>query len=462
MKLLDSAPLRLVLGLLLAYVCSAALIFFFLEYQITSTLTKGVDYSLAEERNMLQMQYREYGKDGLYRAIKSEIENEGSHAHGFRVLDPQNQVTYQAGGLSLPLVEPFSGIRQMDLDASDNKPHPVRVTAFAVGDGMTGFIARSMEPVLGLVEDFRQTFLLTAGVVSLFGLALGLFLARRFRGRIEAFNRHTQLIVQSGDLSSRMAMVGNDEFSILAANMNAMLARIEKLVQGIHQVSDNIAHDLRTPLTRLRAEVQVALQQNDEAAHRNALARVLVELDKMQSIFNSLLAISRAESGGMPMKRALVNFSELLDELVELYAPSAEDKDLALHGEIPAGLLLYGNRQLLAQALSNLLDNALKYVPAGGTVKLSAQGANERIKVVVDDSGPGIPDEMRDKVFERFTRVDPSRTIAGSGLGLSLAKAFIELHHGRLTVTRSKLGGSSFILDLPAARAEQQSLAEPA
>lgn len=461
MRLLDSAPLRLVLGLLLAYVCSAALIFFFLEYQITSTLTKGVDYSLAEERNMLQMQYREYGKEGLYRAIKSEIENEGSHAHGFRVLDPQNQVTYQAGGLSLPLVEPFSGIREMDLEASDNKPHPVRVTAFAVGDGMTGFIARSMEPVLGLVEDFRQTFLLTAGVVSLVGLALGLFLARRFRGRIEAFNRHTQLIVQSGDLSSRMATVGSDEFSILASNMNAMLARIEKLVQGIHQVSDNIAHDLRTPLTRLRADVQVALQQDDAAAHA-ALARVLVELDKMQSIFNSLLAISRAESGGMPMKRALVNFSELLDELVELYAPSAEDKGLTLQGEIPAGLLLYGNRQLLAQALSNLLDNALKYVPAGGTVKLSAQSANERIKVVVDDSGPGIPDEMRDKVFERFARVDPSRTIAGTGLGLSLAKAFIELHHGKLAVTGSKLGGSSFILDLPAGRSEPRDSAEPA
>lgn len=462
MKLLDSAPLRLVLGLLLAYVCSAALIFYFLEYQITSTLTKGVDYSLAEERNMLQMQYREYGQEGLYRAIKSEIENEGSHAHGFRILDPQNQVTYQAGGLSLPLVKPFSGIRQMDLNAADDKPHPVRVTAFSVGDGMTGFIARSMEPVLGLVEDFRQTFLLTAGVVSLFGLSLGLFLARRFRGRIEAFNRHTQLIVQSGDLSSRMATVGSDEFSILASNMNAMLARIEKLVQGIHQVSDNIAHDLRTPLTRLRADVQVALQQDDAAAHA-ALARVLVELDKMQSIFNSLLAISRAESGGMPMKRALVNFSELLEELVELYAPSAEDKGLVLQGEIPSGLLLYGNRQLLAQALSNLLDNALKYVPAGGTVKLGAQRSqNERIKVVVDDSGPGIPDEMRDKVFERFTRVDPSRTIAGSGLGLSLAKAFIELHHGKLTVTGSKLGGSSFILDLPAARLEPPDPVEPA
>lgn len=462
MKLLDSAPLRLVLGLLLAYVCSAALIFSFLEYQLTSTLTKGVDYSLAEERNMLQMQYREYGKEGLYRAIRSEIENEGSHSHGFRILDPRHQVTYQAGGLSLPLVQPFSGIRQMELEASDNKPHAVRVIGFSVGDGMTGFIASSMEPVLGLIDDFRQTFLLTAGVVSLFGLALGLFLARRFRGRIEAFNRHTQLIVQSGDLSSRMAVVGNDEFSILASNMNAMLARIEKLVQGIHQVSDNIAHDLRTPLTRLRADVQVALQQNDEAVHRAALGRVLVELDKMQAIFNSLLAISRAESGGMPMKRTRVNFSELLEELVELYAPSAEDKGLMLEGEIPAGLQLYGNRQLLAQALSNLLDNALKYVPAGGKVKLSAHGRAGRIKVAVDDSGPGIPDEMRDKVFERFTRVDPSRTIAGTGLGLSLAKAFIELHHGRLGVVRSKLGGSSFTLDLPAADVEQQASTEPA
>lgn len=449
MKLRDSASLRLVLGLLLAYLCSAALVFFFLDYQLASTLTAGLDHSLSEERNLLQLQYRDYGTEGLYRAIRSEIESEGSQAHGFRIIDARSKTTYQAGGLSLPLVAQFAGVRQIEVESGDGRRQRARVISFPLGDGVSGFVASSMEPVLGLIDQFRRTFIMTAGVVSLFGLMLGLLMVRRFRGRIEAFNRHTNLIVQSGDLSGRMPVVGNDELSVLAANMNAMLGRIEKLVQGIHQVSDNIAHDLRTPLTRLSADIQVALGQEDASLCRSTLERVSVDLEKMLAIFNSLLAISRAESGGIPIKRAVTDFSLLLDELSELYMPSAEEHGLSLQADVAPGLRVYGNRQLLAQALSNLLDNALKYVPSGGMVRLTALSRDHRIEVAVEDSGPGIPDDMRDKVFERFTRVDPSRTIAGSGLGLSLARAFIELHHGRLRVTRSVLGGSAFQIDLP-------------
>lgn len=451
MKLSDSAPLRLALGLLLTFMGGAALLFFFLDYQLAATLTREIDKSLAEEVKLLQASYREDGKAGLYRAIQNEIESEGSESHAFRILDPQNRITYQAGGIAIPMAAPFSGIQQARLETSDNRKHTVRVISFPVGKEMTGFVASSMEPALGLIANFRQTFLVTAGTVTLFGLALGYWLVWRFRGRIEAFNRHTQLIVQSGDLSSRMPVMGNDEFSVLASNMNAMLERIEKLVKGIRQVSDNIAHDLRTPLTRLRAEVQVALHQGDPEAHQAALQRVHDELEKMQSIFSSLLAISRAESGGMPVKRAVVDFSELLNELLELYMPSAEEQGLVLLGEVADGLLIYGNRQLLAQVISNLLDNALKYVPSGCEVRLHAQRQDGQLRVVVEDSGPGIPASMREKVFERFTRLDPSRTMAGSGLGLSLAKAFVELHHGTIAITRSPLGGSAFTLDLPAA-----------
>lgn len=451
MKLSKSAPIRLALGLLATFLAGAALLFFFLDYQLAATLTRELDRGLVEQRDLLQRQYRDNGTAGLHRAIENKIESEGSQSHGFLILDPQKKITYQAGGLAIPMTTPFSGIQQTSLETSDGKTHAVRIIAFPVGQEMTGFAASSMEQVQGLIENFRQTFLLTAGVVTLFGLALGYWLVWRFRARIEAFNRHTQLIVQSGDLSSRMPVMGADEFSVLASNMNAMLERIEKLVQGIRQVSDNIAHDLRTPLTRLRSDVQVALQQGDAEAHKAALERVHGELEKMQSIFSSLLAISRAESGGMPVKRAVVDFSELLNELVELYIPSAEEHGLVLHGEVADGLLIYGNRQLLAQIISNLFDNALKYVPAGREVRLQAQRQESQIKIVVEDSGPGIPPAMRDKVFERFTRLDPSRTMAGSGLGLSLAKAFVELHHGTIAIAKSPLGGSAFILDLPAA-----------
>lgn len=451
MRFLDSGPVRLILLLLAVYVASAGLVFFFLDYQLASTLTKGVDHALSEKRNLLQLQYRDNGKAGLVRAIKSEIESEGSQSHAFRVLDQHRQIAYQAGGLVLPLEKQFSGIRQMEVEASDGKKHPVRVISFSLGDGLTAFSAVSMDTVLALVKNFRLTFILTAGAVSLFGLGTGLWLAWRFRSRIDAFNRNTNLIMQSCDLSSRMPVSGNDELTVLAINMNAMLERIERLVQGIRQVSDNIAHDLRTPLTRLRADVEVALQQKDPEVHHAALTRVHGELEKMQSIFSSLLAISRAESGGMPVKRAVVDFSGLLNEMLELYEPSAEEHGLLLHGEVADGLEVYGNRQLLAQIISNLLDNALKYVPSGGEVRLSALRQGNHIKVTVEDGGPGIPPEMRDRVFERFARLDPSRTMAGSGLGLSLAKAFVELHHGNISITKSTLGGSAFLLDFPSA-----------
>lgn len=451
MKFFNSAPVRLVLLLLIVYLVSAGLIFSFLDYQLASTLTKGADHTLSEERNLLQFQYRDNGTEGLYRAIKSEIESEGSQSHGFRIIDKQKQITYQAGGLSLPLEKPFPGVRQMQVEASDGKVHQARIISFSLGDGLTAFTAVSMDSVLELVRSFRQTFLLTAGLVSLFGLATGLWLAKRFRARIDAFNQNTNLIMQSGDLSSRMPVAGSDELSVLASNMNAMLERIERLVQGIRQVSDNIAHDLRTPLTRLRSDVQVALQQEDPETYYAALQRVHEELEKMQSIFSSLLAISRAESGGMPVKRAVVDFTELMEELLEFYEPSAEEHGLLLHGDVAEGLLVYGNRQLLAQMISNLLDNALKYVPSGGEVRMAAHRQDNQIRVVVEDGGPGIPPEMRDKVFERFSRLDPSRTMAGSGLGLSLAKAFVELHHGRISIVKSTLGGSAFLLDLPAA-----------
>lgn len=451
MRFLDSAPMRLVFLLLLAYVASVGLIFFVLDYQLISTLTRGMDHTLSEERSLMQMQYHDDGTAGLYRAIKSEIESEGSQSHGFRILDPDKRISYQAGGLLLPLEKSFPGVRQIEVEGSDGKLQQARVISFHLGDGLTAFTAVSMEPVLALVKSFRQTFFMAAGMVSLLGLAIGFWLARQFRGRIDAFNRNTNLIMQSGDLSRRMQVTGNDELSVLAGNMNAMLERIERLVQGIRQVSDNIAHDLRTPLTRLGADVQVALQQENPEAYRAVLQRVHGELEKMQSIFSSLLAISRAESGGMPVKRGVVDFSELLNEMIELYEPSAEEHGLELQSEVAEGLLIYGNRQLLAQIISNLLDNALKYVPAGGKVRLGAQRQDDHIKVVVEDGGPGIPPDMRDKVFERFARLDPSRTMAGSGLGLSLAKAFVELHHGSIAIVKSNLGGSAFLLDFPAA-----------
>ncbi|MEW5944036.1 MAG: ATP-binding protein [Pseudomonadota bacterium] len=448
MSLLINRPVRLILGLLLLYAWGAAAIFGYLNYRLSATLVDQIDRQLLEQQRLLVRQYHDYGFPGVQRTIQGEIAAKGRGERVYRILDGKGRIVLEAGELPLPRLARTDGIREIEVTAGTQRER-VRVLAFSPAADMTVFVALGMQSASRIIDAARAAFVGTAEAIVLLGLILGLWLAKRFWGQIQAFNRHSQRIVKSGDLSSRMPVSGDDEFSILAVNTNAMLERIEKLVQGIRQVSDNIAHDLRTPLTRLRAEVEVALQRNDPEAHRLALERTLSELQNMQAIFNSLLAIGRAEAGSMPVRRNSVDLSELLNELVELYAPSAEEHDLDLSSDIAEGLQIEGDRQLLAQAMSNLLDNALKYVPAGGRIELHAAHQGGRVEVRLEDSGPGIPPEMREKVFERFTRLDPSRTMAGSGLGLSLVKAFVELHRGSIGISQSSLGGTAFTILLP-------------
>jgi signal transduction histidine kinase len=448
MSLLINRPVRLILGLLLLYAWGAAAIFGYLNYRLSATLVDQIDRQLLEQQRLLVRQYHDYGFPGVQRTIQGEVAAKGRGERVYRILDGKGRIVLEAGELPLPRLARTDGIREIEVTAGTQRER-VRVLAFSPAADMTVFVALGMQSASRIIDAARAAFVGTAEAIVLLGLILGLWLAKRFWGQIQAFNRHSQRIVKSGDLSSRMPVSGDDEFSILAVNTNAMLERIEKLVQGIRQVSDNIAHDLRTPLTRLRAEVEVALQRNDPEAHRLALERTLSELQNMQAIFNSLLAIGRAEAGSMPVRRNSVDLSELLNELVELYAPSAEEHDLDLSSDIAEGLQIEGDRQLLAQAMSNLLDNALKYVPAGGRIELHAAHQGGRVEVRLEDSGPGIPPEMREKVFERFTRLDPSRTMAGSGLGLSLVKAFVELHRGSIGISQSSLGGTAFTILLP-------------
>ena len=447
-----TTPVRLTLAFTGLYILGTLLIFVFLDYQLRVVLVGQVDKSLIDQQNLLSVQHKEAGLPAMFRAIRAELLSRGQSDRTYRVFDAKGIKLLEAGELQLPTIIPEgTGIQEVEAGLNLVEHIPVKARLLSVTlDGRTKVqIAKSMQATDELMASFRSAFITTVGLILLLGLAGGWWLAKRFWNQIESFNQMAMKIVNSGNLACRMPVTGNDEFSVLATNMNAMLDKMEKLFQGIRQVSDNIAHDLRSPLTRLRADVEVTLQENNPKLFRATLERVLAELQNMQEIFQSLLSLGQAEAGSLKIRKKPLNLSQLLEDIVELYGPLAEDKGQIFEANVNEGIEVEGDRQLLAQALSNLLDNAVKYVPEGGNIVISAEFKDEKAWIRLDDNGPGIPQEMRRKVFDRFVRVDPSRTLPGSGLGLSLVKAFIELHQGNITLSDSALGGTSFVIMLP-------------
>ena len=447
-----STPARLTLALSALYVVGTLLVFLFLNYQLQDVLVAQVDKALLEQKARLVVQYKEPNSRALLSAITAELQNRGHSDRTYRVYDAKGTKILEAGDLLLPAKLPKgSEINEIDVHvlSAEGKQVKARYIKFTIADQVRVEIARSMEVTGELMTGFRSAFLISMALILSLGIVGGWLLAKRFWQQIENFNQMAMKIFNSGNLTSRMPVKGKDEFSALATNMNAILDKMEKLFQGIRQVSDNIAHDLRSPLSRLRVDVEVTLQEKNPENYRVTLERVLAELQNMQEIFQSLLSLGQAEAGSMKIRKKPINLSQLLEDIVELYGPLSEDKGQNFKVQIPPDLMIDGDRQLLAQALSNLLDNAVKYVPDGGKISLSAVLENEVATVRLEDSGPGIPHEMRKKVFDRFVRVDPSRTLPGTGLGLSLVKAFIELHQGHIVLSESKLGGTLFTISLP-------------
>jgi signal transduction histidine kinase len=248
----------------------------------------------------------------------------------------------------------------------------------------------------------------------------------------------TAQTIMAGDLSGRLPVAGTgDELDRLADNVNAMLERIEALMRGLKEVSDNIAHDLKTPLTRLRNRCEQALRgASGDASYRAALESTIVESDELIRTFDALLMIARAESGQARENMTEFDASEIARDVGELYEPVADEKGIALKIDAPTTAPVRGNRELVSQALANLIDNAIKYAGPNGKVNgeivVKAGNDGERITLSVADRGPGIPDADRGRVVERFVRLEQSRSEPGSGLGLSLASAVARLHGGEL------------------------------
>lgn len=289
--------------------------------------------------------------------------------------------------------------------------------------------------------------------MALLGIGGGVLLSRKLLRRIDAITSTSQAIMR-GNLSERIPLAGTeDELDRLASSLNAMLDRIEQLMAGLREVSDNIAHDLKTPLTRLRSRAEAALRAPSSAEnYRDALAGTIEEADELIKTFNALLSIARLEAGADGGRPEVFDLSRAVRDVVELYEPVAEGEGMRLEFAGSPELRLHGNRQLVAQAAANMIDNALKYgkpVSKGGcseakllqaTVKVEVRTARGQAEVVVEDHGKGIPASERERVLQRFVRLEASRSKPGSGLGLSLVAAVARLHHGQLRLEDNEPG----------------------
>lgn len=313
---------------------------------------------------------------------------------------------------------------------------PIQALIVRLGDESVLLVGIKMDERLRQVNRITRAVSTAAPIGFLLALFGGFFSARYAASRAESLTKTAQGVM-SGDLSLRAPVRGSgDEFDRLAEQLNAMLAKLETLMAATRHAGDSIAHDLRSPLSRLRNQLEARLRGPiDEVTARETLGETVEEVDRVLATFNAILRLSRVNAGAEGTLVPL-DLSELCEELAELFEPACEDAGIAFTAKIAKKLELPGDRTLLAQAISNLLDNAVKYTPSGQSISFAASRKDGQISISVEDTGPGIPEDDLERVKERFVRLDEARTHAGSGLGLALVDAVAELHSGRFSLTR--------------------------
>jgi heavy metal sensor kinase len=432
--------------------------FIFSYILITSVLNKRMDQELLNEAKEISSLLALKGVEEVRTAIILESESEGVTKIFFRLISRDGTQICSSDLSSWGFVSDVSALKKLN-NGSDSvfetlsvpqTTYKARILYSVIDQGKILQIGQATDDNEQFLKTFRDIFGIT--IVPMIACAgfLGWFMARRALMGVEKVTQ-TAINISCGEFSSRVPITGKgEEIDRLAITFNNMLEHIQELIKGMKEMTDNIAHDLRSPLTRIRGIAETTLMTaRDTADYELMTGSIIEECDRLLSIINTMLDISEAEAGVSKLDMTEINISKLVRDACDLFQPIAEDRDICLTPILKTEISVCADKQKLQRVIANLLDNALKYTPRGGTVTISVDQNEREVIVSFTDNGVGISEEDLPHIFERFYRCDRSRSQAGIGLGLSLAQALARSHGGNISVSSPQGKGSVFTLTIP-------------
>jgi signal transduction histidine kinase len=410
---------------------SVAALFVFMYWSTVGFLERQTNEVIDAEITGLDEQYQQRGIVGLRQVISERVRRPSQERSVYLLVDAALRPI--AGNMTgwPPQFDRPAELVEFSYTDENGMAVPVRARVMAIPNlGYRLLVGREIRELAQLNQTFTRAGIWGVALTLALALVGGVLVGVSAQQRIAQLNRTTRQII-AGDLSKRVPLRGfRDEHEELAVNVNAMLDQIESLLAGIRHVGDSIAHDLRGPLTRLRSRLEILTAE--AAPSRASLEDCIAQADALLDTFNALLRIARIESGAYRSAFASVDLSRIVRDVCDLYRAAAEDADLRLSCDCAEGAFVFGDRELLAQAMTNLLDNAIKYTPPGGRIDVRLEMEERDTLLTVADTGPGVAAADRERVLARFTRLDQARSLPGNGLGLPLVRAVALQHDGEL------------------------------
>ena len=440
------------------FLVSVLVLFGTLYWTTIGSVSRQIDATIESEILGLAEQYERRGLNGLVDVLTERVSR--SDDGGSIYLFADSGLRPISGNLRRwPSATPAAdGQIEFETSLGAGQSTRYRANILSVGPNYRLLVGRDIRELVQLTVVFQRAAIWGVVAVLILALAGGVFMSFSAQRKLAGINRTARRIID-GDLSERVPITGtHDEYDDLATNINEMLTQIEALLGNVRHVGDSIAHDLKTPLTRLRNRLESLA--GGGTAMSPELEKCVAEADRLLATFNALLRIARIESGAFRAAFSTVNLSDVVEGACDLYHAAAEEKGISLNFKSKSVATMYGDRELLAQAIANLLDNAVKYTPRGGNIEIAVKDEPDHLELVVTDTGRGVPEADHDRIQQRFIRLDAARSEPGNGLGLSLVKAVTDQHRGRLLMQNLQ-PGLKVSMELPRGRIDSVVPAEP-